>query len=316
MKSIDPSMRGDSTAPHADRLIAALATRQHGVIARLQLLRLGISGHAIDRRVARGQLIVIHRGIYAVGHSALTRAGRWTAAVLAAGEGATLSHQSAGAGLRIISWDGITHVTAPGTRRRRPGIDIHQSRGLTSADVCIVDGIPTTTWARTLIDLGAVLPVDRLARALEQAAIARLYDDAELHAAMDRAQGHRGIARLRTALARGDHLMPQQVRSPLEERFLRLVRWADPPLPPVRTNVWLPELGEVDALWAAERVAVELDSARFHAHVGARERDAAKTADLQAAGFHVVRLRWDDVTARPAPTLRRLRELLNRAGGT
>ena len=50
---------------------------------------------AIEGRVKRGRLHRIHRGVYAVGHMALTRYGRFMAAVLACGEGAALSHFSA-----------------------------------------------------------------------------------------------------------------------------------------------------------------------------------------------------------------------------
>src|SRR5206468_315510 len=50
-----------------DRRIAALAGRQHGVVAARQLFEVGISRTAINRRAADGLLRRIHRGVYAFG---------------------------------------------------------------------------------------------------------------------------------------------------------------------------------------------------------------------------------------------------------
>jgi hypothetical protein len=99
---------------HPQRRIAALAESQHGAVSREQLVALGVGGSAIDNRVADGRLHVRHRGVYAVGHSILTREGEFMAAVLACGRGAVLSHRSAGQ-LRGFPLDGC------GSRRRVGG---------------------------------------------------------------------------------------------------------------------------------------------------------------------------------------------------
>src|SRR5690348_3363351 len=80
--------------------IAALADAQYGVVARAQLLDAGVTGAGVARRVRDGRLRRVYRGVYAVGHRALTPEGRWMAAVLAGGPGAVLSHASAAA-----AWD-------------------------------------------------------------------------------------------------------------------------------------------------------------------------------------------------------------------
>jgi len=80
-----------------DRAAAELAAAQYGVLARSQLAELGLERWAIERRVQRGRLHVVHRGIYAVGHRRLSRPGRWMAAALAGGTGAALSHHHGGA---------------------------------------------------------------------------------------------------------------------------------------------------------------------------------------------------------------------------
>ena len=86
--ALDPHIGGQSQPRSVDALIAQLAGRQHGVVARRQLVELGVGRRAIGNRVERGRLHVVHRGVYAVGHRALTQRGRWMAAVLAAGPGA------------------------------------------------------------------------------------------------------------------------------------------------------------------------------------------------------------------------------------
>src|SRR3954454_25412225 len=78
-----------------DLALARLAARQHGVVALVQLLELGLSASAVRKRVAAGRLLRVHRGVYAVGHRLLTTEGHWMAAVLACGKQAVLSYHSA-----------------------------------------------------------------------------------------------------------------------------------------------------------------------------------------------------------------------------
>jgi predicted transcriptional regulator of viral defense system len=112
-----------------DRAIAARARRQHGVIARAQLAALGLSRDAIDHRVAVGRLHVVHRGVYAVGHTLLTRSARWMAAVLACGPDAALSHASAAALWAMQRGEPtIIDVTTNRSGRKRPGLRIHRPR--------------------------------------------------------------------------------------------------------------------------------------------------------------------------------------------
>ena len=108
--------------------IAALADRQHGVVALRQLRELGLSARAVSHRAARGRLHRIHRGIYAVGRSKLTGYGQWMAAVLACGPRAALSHRS-GAGLWGVRPDNRpkSDVSVPSpSARARQGIEVHR----------------------------------------------------------------------------------------------------------------------------------------------------------------------------------------------
>jgi hypothetical protein len=127
----------------------SVARRQHGVIARRQLVDLGFTAHAIDHRIAKGRLHPVWRGVYAVGRPELTRQGRWMAAILAAGPGAVLSHSSAAALWQIAreSALGIEISVCARVRRRRPGITVHRRANLAHADITRKRGIPVTTPA-------------------------------------------------------------------------------------------------------------------------------------------------------------------------
>src|SRR6478752_2992036 len=171
----------------------SLARRQHGVIARRQLLALGMSGQSVQHRVDRGRLHRIDRGIYAVGRPALTRRGQWMVAVLGCGSRAVLSYGSAAA-----LWgfgdekDGLVDVTVPfPSPRRRPGVLVHRRPNLRPSDVTAREGIPVTTVVRTLIDLATRLDAAALDRAINEADRLELTDPEALFAALDSHPGRR-----------------------------------------------------------------------------------------------------------------------------
>jgi len=132
-----------------------LAARQHGVVARWQLLELGLSAKAIENRIAKGRLHPVHAGVYAVGRRQLSREGRWMAAALACGPSAALSHDSAGCLWRLRKLErGLIEVSIPRARNSRPsGITVHRRHPEALADVTTRDRIPVTSALRTLVDL-------------------------------------------------------------------------------------------------------------------------------------------------------------------
>src|SRR5919199_1062707 len=148
--------------------VAERANRQHGVVSRPQLLSLGLSGDAIDRRVAGGILHPLHRGVYAVGHRPRTRKAAWMAAVLAAGPGAVLAARFAAAlwSVRQTSRSAVEVITP--RLCRRPGI-VARCIVLPADERDVEDGIPVTTPARTLFDLAAVVGLQQLEHAFNEA---------------------------------------------------------------------------------------------------------------------------------------------------
>ena len=267
-----------------DRAIAARAGAQHGVIARDQLAGLGLSPDAIDRRVALGRLHVVHRGVYAVGHTVLGRTGRWMAAVLACGPDAALSHASAAALWGLHRGEPtIVDVTARRTGRSRPGIRIHRPRR--PPEMTVRHGIRVTTPAHTILDMAAILTPSRLESVLNQAEIRELTDYPSLAALARAHPGHRGARRLQSTLSTyyaGSDLD----RSDLEILFVQLCRDNDLPRPRVNQHV---HGKEVDFLFPARRLIVEIDSWRYHKTRRAFEEDRARDVLTTAAGYRTLR---------------------------
>ena len=272
-------MKGKSEAGWIDHAIATLAMRQHGVVARRQLLDLGISSGAIEMRLRHGRLHRIHRGVYALSPAELAPQAQWMAAVLAGGAGATLSHWSAASLWRMRPGIGPkSHVTTPTYRRSSANLAFHQSR-LPRDEVTIEQGIPTSTPARTLLDLAPLLPSPVLARMFDAAP----GEGAPLATLLDRYPRRPGAAKLRALLAKAAPF----TRSDLEAKVLAEMRRKGLPAPRVNLIV---DGYEVDFAWPDLRVIAELDSYVTHGSQQAFERDRARDRRLTIAGWSVVRL--------------------------
>jgi hypothetical protein len=301
-------MRAQPATPHPDRLISALAERQHGVVGRDQLIAAGLTVDAIRHRVRSRHLVPLHRGVYAVGHRRLRIEGIWMAAVLACGPGAVLSHRDAAA-----LWDirpngrSDTDVTVPTTagRSKRKGITVHRTRTLSITDSVLTRrAIPVTSPARTLIDLADVVPPNHLERAFKQTEILRLYDHKTLEAELRANPGRRGARAFTHELTR--RAPRPTTRSELEDVFLALCRAHGIPCPEV--NVWLGSY-EADFLWREPRVIVEADSTEYHHTLSAFHDDRAKANALTAAGYRVLRFTDRQIEENPkavADTIRKV----------
>jgi hypothetical protein len=275
-------MRGQIQEDPVDGAIADLARRQHGVVGHAQLVALGLGQDAIDCRVRRRRLHRVHRGVYAVGHLGLTRNGRFMAAVLACGDGAALSHFSAAVLWAILDDRGqCIHVTAEKQRRCR-GIVVHHAP--LDGERVRRQGIVVTTPARTIVDLADVVTRRRtLERAIDEAEFLRL----DWTQAAPR-HGRRGAGLLSSVLAVHE---PGTTRtlSQFEEEFLALCHDCGFPRPEVNYRI---EGYLCDFVWERYRVIVETDGRQAHDTRRARERDRIRDAELQLAGWKVIRITW------------------------
>lgn len=297
-----------------DRTIAEMAGRQYGVVALWQLEDLGLHVKVVDKRVAAGRLHRVHQGTYAVGHPRLSRRGHLMAAVLACGQGAVLSHRSA-ASLHGILEDSRNRVDviAPNRRGRSPeGIAAHRDGTLTPADRVVIDGVPCTSLARTLLDLAATESPGTLRYALTQAEVERIFDLAEVVELLKRSKGRRGVARLRLAIELHDP-QEQEARLELEKRLLRLFKRGSFSPPEVNGHLVVDGISMMpDFLWRDARLIVEADSRRVHGTITAFEKDRQRDQRLAVAGWTVIHVTWHQVTHEPGRLTQTLRTLLSR----
>ncbi len=284
--------------------VSRLAERQQGHVTRRQLLELGMSAGTITRWIAKGRLIPVHYGVYAVGYVRSDAVARAAAAVLAGGPGAVLSHASAAAlwGIRK-RWEPRLEITVAGDRRPR-GIRAHRSRTLTRRDIRHHLGIRVTSPARTVLDCAPRLSDPALTRAVNDARIGRHMRLSELAELLERVPPtYPGASRLLPFV----QTRTGPTRAEFEDRFLAMTKRYGLPTPQVNVIVagW-----EVDALFAAERLIVELDGWEYHSGKGSFERDRERDAATLEAEHATVRVTWERLTRTPGREAARLDSIL------
>jgi Transcriptional regulator, AbiEi antitoxin/Protein of unknown function (DUF559) len=279
---------GDLDKPHLSVEIAIRAGRQHGHITRAQLMELRVSGTTIDRWCRSGRLVRVHAGVYALGYRRVEPIAITMAAVLACGPGAVASHDSAAAIWGWRRWPRTPEVTSTASRRR-PGIRHHRTRSLPRLDRGRELAVPITSPLRTITDLRPRLTLTQFTRIVNDARRERRLTDEHVNDLLGYCAG--------------------PTRSEFEDDFILFCRRYGLPQPRMGATV----AGyQVDALFAEQRVVVELDGWPFHndrtAFVTDRERDAA----LLDAGYLTIRITRDRTELRPAREAARLRRILAR----
>jgi hypothetical protein len=300
-----------------DARIAALATSQHGVFRRADVAEFDGTRWQLEHRLRVGRWVELHPLVYAVAGAPETWEQRVLAAVLAMPAGSLASHLTAGALHQVPGFKrGPVQVTATKRlRTRRPvaGVLVHHSTLLPDHHRKTVDAIPTTTVARTLFDLCAVVHPKRAERAVDNClarkwvtlpALWRVLDDLAI-------QGRNGTCALREILMeRGDDYVAPA--SELERRFVDLVRRSALP-PPARevnlgdTDQWN---GRVEFVYRDEGVLIEIDSRVHHSELLDFENDRDRDNRFAAQGLRVLRFTYRMLKDDPFEVERVLRRAL------
>lgn len=167
----------------------------------------------------------------------------------------------------------------------------------------MLEDIPITNLARTLLDLATMLSPAQVERALERSEELGLFDLVALEDVLDRTAHHPGASKLRAALAIYREQDPAFERSKLERRFRRLVKRAGLSAPAMNFNL----LGyELDAYWEPERLAVELDVYETHGSRAAFERDRLRQEDLKLKGVEMIRVTGPRLRREPEAIVERV----------
>lgn len=287
-----------------DAALAALANEQHAVFGLEQLRDLGLSARAAQKRACAGRLHRIHQTVYSlVPRELLKREGLYMAAVLACGPGVVLSHRSAAAlhELRDWGWTKIEVTVPRRSWRRHDGIAVHRSTTLTPADLTLVNNIPCTTVARTLLDLAEVVTRRQLERSFDQSEIAGVFDLRAVENQLARNRTRRAAKAVEAVLSE-HYIASTPTWNELEEAFLRLTRGSGLPDPEVQLTVD-PGDGDhalqVDFGWPDQRIAVETDGRKTHDTRQAFENDRRRDPRLIMVGWRVVRTTWRQIMRRP-----------------
>lgn len=304
---INSEYRTNDSPRSAWVVVSRLAGDQFGVVCVRQCMALGVPRQAIARWLADGRLYRLHHGVYAVGHLALTLRSRELGAVFACGHRALRSHRSAGAAHDLLRPTPQVEVTAPRSRTGHTDVVVHRSRSLERGDRTEVHGIPTTSVARTLVDLADVLNERQLAAAVHEAEVLRVFDLTAIRDVQSRVAGRRGRHRLERVLAHYGP-GPALTRSKGERRLLRVCE--DHGLPAPQTSVSVGGY-ELDLLWPEAGLAVEFDGRAFHHTVKAYYEDRRRDRRLLVTeGIQVIRVTWPDLEPDPGALVADLRDLL------
>ena len=303
--------------PDLDRRLAAVALDQHSLLTWADVVRAGGTTAQVRRRVDAGRWDRVSPGVYRIGGAPWTYDGRVLADVLAAGDGAVASHRCAARLLGLGFASAPTELTIPRGRHHRPaGALVHQSTDLDRATLQLVNGIPTTDPARTLLDLGRYIGPVPLRRAIEQARRLGLTDWSDLIGCLARhaRQGRHGIRRLRQVVSAG--MVIEEVTDTDSELIaVTLIREHGLPDPILHHRVWDDDgdlLAETDLAWPERLAILEIDGP-VHLDPEVRRHDDARDHELRRRGWMVRRV-WRDVPLRqPQVFLQLTRDLLRDA---
>lgn len=290
-----------------------IATGQNRVITRAQLLAAGVERRSIAHRVAYGRLFRCHPGVYLLEPPEMAdRITRLTAALASYSADALLSHGSAAEVWGLLDErqpDAPIDITVVGRHaRNRDRVRIHRVTTVAPIDVRRHRGVDLTSVARTIYDMAAERPVADLEQAVAVAERRGLTTASQLRGVLDRYPSRQGATRLQAVLA-ADRAM---TRSSGERRLLELLRDARIEKPLVNARV----LGyELDFLWPAARLVVELDGYRFHSDRVSFEADRRRDATLIAHGYRVLRFTGRQLNDEPLAVVARIAQALGDAVG-
>jgi very-short-patch-repair endonuclease len=281
-----------------------IAEHQYGLVTRKQLVDLGLTRNQIEYRIATQRLEVLYPRVYRVVGSPSSARQRAMGATLWLGRESAVSHTTSGA---LLHLDGIRtaelHVSLPATNRSRTSkshVLLHRVAALPPHDIRFVDGIASTTASRTLLDIAPQFDDEALETAVESARRMGLTTMYALHRVLRELQGRPGATRLRTVVRA---LEQRPSESKLEVRLARLLRSTRFP-----RSVAQYRIGgyRVDRAWPERAYIVEAEGFQHHGRRLIWKRDRQRLAEIEAQGWRITHVTWDDVTQRPGETLDRI----------
>jgi very-short-patch-repair endonuclease len=286
--------------------LAMIGRRQYGLFTLDQAERCGLNRTTVYRRAGNGHYRTVRPAVFVFVGAPDSWEQRLLAACLAAGQDAVASHRAAARIWRLVDRsDDTVEISVPRQQRPRlPTVTVHRSMDLVHEHSTVRHRIPVTNPLRTIVDLAAVLPADRVEDAVD-AGLAHpcLFSVPAVEWMLNElaGRGRRGAGVLRDVLAErvlGDALSD----SVLESRMARLLRRAG--LPPatfhyvIRTPAGV-LLAEVDFAYPEARLAIEVDGFAVHGTPRRMAKDFVRQNGLVPYDWHVLRFTWRQVVRQP-----------------
>ena len=284
-----------------DARLAEWAADHRGLFRTEDAREAGVTRTMLSTRHKKGIVERVEPGVWRFNGAPPT----WEQRVLASSwaERGWASHRTAAA---LWAFDGcrpgvIEILTERWRRRPNASVLVHETSSLHEDDRSEWRGIPVTSAARTAVDLGAMLPPERVERAIDTIWQRNLCTTDELWACIERldTKGRPWVhtAKRAAAVRLGVDLGPNL----FEEQLLHLVAMAELPAPLAQVTIEDPAgsfIGRVDWLVAPLRLVLECDSFQWHGTWHRRKADLRRDRRLVAAGYTVLRFSWEDVTSR------------------
>lgn len=270
--------------------IAALAAQQDGVVSADDLAETGLTPKQLRRRTARGWLERVAPRVFRVAGAPDTHHQRLRIGLLCLGSRSWVSYEAAAAlhGLDRADESAVEFTIERGRNPARLPWPVHTSRMIVPTDQVTVRGFRALSATRTVLDLAhARAPKRRVEAAMDSAVRLGLSHPIVL---AERLATLRGSGRWGCRLV--DQILPDSGgHSPLERRFLRLVREGGHPRPTtqaVQRSASGRHIARVDFLFEEQSLVVEVTGRLGHVSDAERTRDAQRRNELQDLGLTVI----------------------------
>lgn len=303
--------RPDLSEESPDEACARIAAGQHGLISLDQARQSGLSKDQIRTRIVAKRWERLLPRVFRIAGVPPTWRQALVAVCIWAGEGSAASHRSAAAMHGLAGCpEGVVEITVPRRLKAPENVILHRTVAPSIERAVLIDGIPVTPVARTLLDLGAVAGPLVGEAAVEDAIRKGLVSPTRLRWELDRygGRGKPGAAALQKVLeARGDGSRP--LESLFELKLLKLIRASRLPIPhrqyEVRENGQL--IARVDFAYPGALVAIEADGFAFHSGRATFQTDRSRQNALTTRGWVVLRFTWADIHERPDEVVTKIR---------
>jgi predicted transcriptional regulator of viral defense system len=296
---------------HPDTNVDQIAAAQGGVVTRAQAIQGGLTPSQIHNRVRGGRWIRITNGTYRV--FAMDGSLNLVRAAVASLPMAVASHFSASALHEICGVDtsAVSVMVHSQTTHDFPGVKVFRCHDLSTRHIITIGGLPTTTVARTVVDLASLLRPRHLESIVDDAVAARRTTMTEIREVLESVarRGKPGVRSMRAIL--NDRLGESHSPTVLERAGMNLLTEAG--LTEFATEFsipWSPHR-RFDVAFPKHKLAIEWDSRRWHLQAEAFDRDRARDREAIMRGWRVLRFTWDDVHRRQEAVIETIQATLS-----